>query len=109
MFILLQFVQLSAQGTINKTCEDSADPTKTIVAGGSVAEIIYFLNLDSYLVAADVTSIYPKQVTELPSIGYVRNLSIEGLLSMHPTLLIGEDDMGPPNVLNQLEVVNLDI
>tara|TARA_B100001113_G_scaffold16047_1_gene12124 strand:- start:66 stop:941 length:876 start_codon:yes stop_codon:yes gene_type:complete len=109
VFILLQFVQLSAQSTINKTCENSADPSKTIVAGGSVAEIIYFLNLESYLVAADVTSTYPKQVTELPSIGYVRNLSVEGLLSMHPTLVIGEDDMGPPNVLSQLELVNIDV
>ena len=28
---------------------------------------------------------------------------------MHPTLVIGEDDMGPPNVLSQLEVVNVDV
>ena len=38
-----------------------------------------------------------------PSIGYVRALSTEGVLSLNPTLIIGENDMGPKNVLEQLK------
>lgn len=33
----------------------------------------------------------------------MRNLSVEGLLSLEPTVNIGEDDVGPLTVLQQLE------
>ena len=65
------------------------------MAGGSIAEILYFLNMDEHIVAVDVTTNYPPETKSLPSIGYVRNLSAEGILSLSPTVIIGEDDMGP--------------
>ncbi len=105
----LQLFRLSAQDEELKICSYAFDYSRTIVAGGSVAEIFYFLNLEGFLVAADVTSTYPEEISKLPSIGYVRNLSVEGILSMAPTLVIGEDDMGPPNVLNQLQIANVDV
>ena len=90
-------------------CYISNDLSRVVVAGGSITEIIYFLNLDKYLTAVDVTSNYPDKAKNLPSIGYVRNLSTEGILSLNPTLFLGENDMGPPIVLEQLKETALDI
>lgn len=74
------------------------DSGRIAVAGGSLTEIIYFLGAEERIVAVDVTSTYPAPDRH-PSVGYVRDLSSEGLLSMRPTLVLGEDDMGPPEVL----------
>ena len=89
-------------------CERASDKSRVVVAGGSLTEIIYFLEADENLVARDVTSNYPPEARALPSIGYVRNLSAEGLLSLMPTLILGESDAGPPTVLNQLSKISLD-
>ena len=59
--------------------------------------------------AVDITSNYPLVAKELPSIGYVRALSAEGVLSLSPSLILGEDDMGPTSVMEQLERVGIQI
>ena len=87
----------------------SLNSSRVVVAGGSIAEIIYFLNLQNKIVGADVTSVFPSDLQKLPSIGYVRNLSTEGILSLNPTLVIGEDDMGPPHVIKQLKAAKIDL
>lgn len=88
-------------------CEEAADSTRIAVAGGSLTEIAYFLGAEARLVAVDTTSNYPAAARELPSIGYVRALSAEGLLSLGPTLVLGENDMGPPEVVASLEAAGL--
>jgi iron complex transport system substrate-binding protein len=52
---------------------------------------------------------YPPDAGRHPSVGYVRNLSAEGLLSMSPTLILGEHDMGPDTVLQQITGANVDV
>ncbi|MEM7503714.1 MAG: ABC transporter substrate-binding protein [Pseudomonadota bacterium] len=81
----------------------AADASRIAIAGGSITEVVYFLGEESRIVAVDTTSNYPAQALELPSVGYVRSLSTEGLLSLNPSLILGEDDMGPPAVLAQIE------
>ena len=91
------------------TCKLADDHSKIVIAGGSITEIIYFLKEDKKIVGVDVTSNYPKKSKDLPSIGYVRNLSTEGILSLNPTLILGEDDMGPPNVIQQIKEIDVDL
>ena len=90
-----------------EACEPAADSSRIAVAGGSLTEIVYFLGAEERLVAVDTTSNFPAAAQELPSIGYVRALSAEGLLSLNPTLVLGEDDMGPPEVITSLETTGL--
>ena len=90
-------------------CELSKNPDKLVIAGGSLTEIVYELEEEKKLLAVDITSNFPKAAKELPSVGYVRALSTEGLLSLTPSLILGEQDMGPPLVLDQLELVGVDI
>lgn len=89
-------------------CESAPDASRIAVAGGSITEMLYFLGEEERIVAVDRTSNYPEQALELPQIGYVRGLSAEGLLSLKPTLILGEDDMGPPEVLSQLSQTGVD-
>lgn len=84
-------------------CEAVADSSRIAVAGGSLTEIIFLLGAQARIVAVDTTSTYPQAASAYPSVGYVRALSAEGLLSLKPTLVLGEDDMGPPGVLAQVE------
>ena len=94
-------------GPFANACEVAADSTRIAVAGGSLTEIIYFLGAEERLVAVDTTSNFPAAARKLPSIGYVRALSAEGLLSLKPTLVLGEHDMGPPHVSTALAATGL--
>jgi ABC-type hemin transport system substrate-binding protein len=80
----------------------AADASRIAVAGGSLTEILYALDEADRIIAVDTTSNFPPAATELTQIGYVRNLSAEGLLSVKPTLVLSEHDMGPPAVLDQI-------
>jgi iron complex transport system substrate-binding protein len=88
-------------------CAPAADASRVAVAGGSITEILYALGEQERIVAVDRTSNYPPEALELPSLGYVRALSIEGVLSLRPTLVLGEHDMGPPEVVDRLERVGI--
>ena len=109
VYSFLFSLQLKAQQDQLISCDIANNSQRIVVAGGSVAEILYFIDADKKIVATDVTSTFPDEAQNHPSIGYVRNLSAEGILSMNPSLILGEDDMGPPNVITQLIDVEVDI
>tara|TARA_B100000963_G_scaffold330441_1_gene320535 strand:- start:264 stop:1127 length:864 start_codon:yes stop_codon:yes gene_type:complete len=90
-------------------CSKAKDTSRIVVAGGSITEILFFLNESQNIVAVDTTSNYPEDAKKYPSIGYVRALSAEGVLSLNPTLIIGENDMGPKNVLEQLKKTKIEL
>ena len=97
-------------GQTHAVCPEPAmDASRIVSAGGSVTEIIYALGAESRLVAVDTTSNFPSSAADLPSVGYVRALSTEGMLSTRPTLILGEDDMGPPEVLSQLTSLGIEL
>ena len=90
-------------------CSAAKDATKTVIAGGSLTEIVYFLEEEENIIGVDITSNFPEATSDLPSIGYVRALSSEGILSLKPSLILGENDMGPPLVIEQLSLTGLDV
>ena len=104
--IALSFILISKIGF---ACAPVEDSSRITVAGGSITEILYSINADKKIVAVDITSYHPEEATSHPSIGYVRTLSAEGILSLDPTLILGEDDMGPPTVINQIKRTGIDV
>lgn len=76
---------------------------KTISIGGALTEIVYKLDKQGCLVGADTTSTYPAAAKELPMVGYQRQLSAEGVLSLGPELIIHTEQAGPPPVLEQID------
>jgi iron complex transport system substrate-binding protein len=75
---------------------------RIVSIGGGLTEIIYALGAEKELVGVDTTSLYPQVATKLPSVGYARALSSEGVLALSPTLVIATEDAGPPAVLRQI-------
>ncbi|GGG62397.1 hemin ABC transporter substrate-binding protein [Salipiger pallidus] len=71
--------------------------------GGSVTEIVYALGQGDRLVARDSTSTYPALARDLPDVGYMRQLSPEGVLSVRPSLILSEEGAGPPETIAVLE------
>ena len=81
---------------------------RIISAGSGVTELLFALEKQPSLIAVDVTSRSP-QVRGLPVIGYHRQLSAEGLLSLAPSMLIGSAEMGPKSTLNVLKNSGVDV
>lgn len=77
-------------------------PQRWVSAGGALSEWVTALGGESKLVGVDTTSQHPESLKALPSIGYQRQLSAEGILSLRPQVLVGTEEMGPPPVLAQI-------
>jgi iron complex transport system substrate-binding protein len=77
-------------------------PKRVIALGGDITEIVYALDAQGSLVGVDSTSLWPVEATRLPNVGYVRQLASEGVLSLHPQLILATHDAGPATVMKQL-------
>ena len=78
------------------------DISRIVVMNGDIKEVVFAFGLGDNVVAVDTSATYPPEVTQLPQIGYQRRLSAEGVLSMEPTVVIGNEHAGPPEVLEQI-------
>tara|TARA_B100000676_G_C18050793_1_gene831032 strand:- start:1263 stop:2141 length:879 start_codon:yes stop_codon:yes gene_type:complete len=101
-FALIIHIQVFSQQTTS-ICQTADDPSRIVSIGSSITEIIYFLNSQDQIIAIDITSNFPEDAKKFPSVGYIRNLSAEGLLSTNPSIIISEDDIGPKNIIKQIQ------
>lgn len=76
---------------------------RLISTDAGVTELIFSLGLENELIAIDVTSQLPQGFPALPSIGYHRTLSAEGLMSLNPSVVIGSEHIGPASVVTALK------
>ncbi|KAA0944881.1 MULTISPECIES: ABC transporter substrate-binding protein [unclassified Pseudomonas] len=84
-------------------------PQRWVSAGGALSEWVTALGGESKLVGVDTTSQHPESLKALPSIGYQRQLSAEGILSLRPQILVGTEEMGPPPVLAQIRSAGVQV
>lgn len=75
---------------------------RLVSLSGALTEVVYLLNAQNLLVGTDTTSLFPEAAQKTAKVGYVRQLSAEGLLSLKPDAVIGTSDAGPPVVLDQI-------
>ncbi len=80
-----------------------ADTSRLVSVGGDVTEIIYALGEEGRLVGRDSTSLYPEAATRLPDVGYMRQLSPEGVIGINPTAILAVEGSGPPETLAVLK------
>ena len=116
IFIFLGIIlSLAVADSIEVT--DADDKTVVITSSerivslnGSTTEILFALGVGDNVVGCDASSSYPKGVKEkLPSVGYQYGLNAEGILSLNPTLVIGRDDVRPPQVVQQLRMAGVTV
>lgn len=88
---------------------DTGSSNRIVVVSKQLNEFMYAIGAEHDIVAKDLTSIYPPQIKSLPSVGYHRALSAEGIISMKPTLFLTDGNLGPDAVLVQLKKVGIPI
>jgi iron complex transport system substrate-binding protein len=92
-------------------CDRGSDraSTRVVCVSKQINEFLYDIHAESVLVARDLTSVYPAAITTLPSVGYHRALSAEGIISMRPTLLLTDGNLGPEAVVAQVKKVGIPV
>jgi iron complex transport system substrate-binding protein len=100
---LLAMVPLACSGGAER-----AGP-RVVSVSKQINEFLYEIGAESVLVARDLTSIYPPAIRSLPSVGYHRALSAEGIISMRPTMLLTDGNLGPDAVVEQVKKVGIPV
>lgn len=76
---------------------------RIVSIGGTITETLYALGASERIVGVDITSTYPvAALREKKSVGYMRQLSSEGVLSLKPDLVLAMNDSGPANAIDQI-------
>ena len=79
------------------------DASRVATLGGVFTETTYALGAQDQLIAVDASSFHPPEaLEEKPNFGYYRFLSAEPVLAQEPSLIIGNEETGPPEVVQQL-------
>jgi iron complex transport system substrate-binding protein len=79
------------------------DTARIVSIGGDVTEIIYALGEEGRLVGRDSTSVYPEAAAGIPDVGYMRQLSPEGVMATNPSAIIAVEGSGPPEAIALLK------
>lgn len=83
-------------------------PTRIVSIGGAVTEILYALGAQDRIVAIDTTSLYPPQATaDKPNVGYMRQLSAEGVLGLNPQLVLAIAGSGPKETIDVIDAAKI--
>jgi iron complex transport system substrate-binding protein len=81
--------------------------TRIVCIAKQYTEIIFALGAQKDIVAVDVSSTFPPEAKELPTVGYHRALSAEAILANKPTLIIEDNNIGPEHVVAQLKKLKI--
>ncbi|HKK07946.1 MAG TPA: ABC transporter substrate-binding protein, partial [Gemmatimonadota bacterium] len=91
------------------TAAARGDSARIVCVSKQINEFLFAIGGQDRLVGVDLSSVYPPAIRELPTVGYHRALSAEGILSLDPTLFLTDGNVGPDAVLDQLRKVGLPI
>jgi len=85
-----------------------ADASRIVSIGGAVTEILYALGQGDRLVAVDATSLYPPEALKSkPNVGYFRQLSPEGVMSLSPSVILAVEGAGPKDAVSVLQSASI--
>ena len=106
--VSLVSLTLTCSRFYNKTNDISTD--RVVVISPIYNEIIWALGAQDKVVGVDLSSTYPPEISKVTTVGYHRALSAEGILSLHPTVILSDDNnIGPPQVVDQIKQLNIPI
>jgi heme transport system substrate-binding protein len=86
------------------------NPARIVSIGGAVTEILYALGFEDRLAGVDSTSLYPAAaLRDKPNVGYMRQLSAEGVLGLNPSLVLAVQGSGPKETIDVLEAAKVSL
>jgi iron complex transport system substrate-binding protein len=98
---------LTACGRFGNQAASSNQGMRAVVISQAYTEIIWALGAQDAVVGVDYSSTWPPEVTKVTTVGYHRALSAEGILSLKPTVIITDGNIGPPTVVDQLNQLKI--
>lgn len=101
LFIGCLAYSLPAQGT--------SAPSRIVVAGGSLTEIVYALGSGNAVVGVDQTTTYPPETQTLAKVSHWQQLNVDGMLSLQPSLVMTWQDAQPQAALDQLHQAGVQV
>jgi iron complex transport system substrate-binding protein len=79
------------------------DVSRIVTLSGEFSEIVWELGMGDNLVGVDLSSVYPRDEMRLkPKIGIEFRILPEPILVLQPTVVIGDIDASPPEVIEQV-------
>ena len=87
----------------------NAAAQRIVALGGALTEVVYALGAEGRLVGTDTTSVHPPAALQTAKVGYMRQLSAEGLLSLRPDAVLGTHEAGPAVVLEQVRSAGVQV
>src|SRR3954462_3166269 len=89
--------------------QNSKSGDRVVVISPIYNEIIWALGAQDRVVGVDLSSTYPPEVKNVQTVGYHRALSAEGILSLPPTTILPDGNIGPPQVVEQIKQLNIPV
>src|SRR5215475_1199260 len=106
-YLAIAIAALPLFGCRFKNEEHGEHQQRIISLSKQYSEILFALGANQDLVAVDLSSTYPPEIKSLPTVGYHRALSAEGIVSVKPTLVLHDNNVGPEHVMRQLEQLKI--
>jgi iron complex transport system substrate-binding protein len=107
ILLLLCCIALSVSCSRFHNAPNEATAARYVVISPIYNEIIWALGAQDNIVGIDLSTTYPPEVKNVQTVGYHRALSAEGILSLRPTAVIHDNNIGPPQVVQQLQQLNI--
>lgn len=107
--VMIATLWTTASMHATETFAETTPSARIISADAGVTAVLRSFGMEKQLVGIDVTSAQPEHGPALPVVGYHRQLSAEGLLALHPDLLIGSESMAPIDAVNKVELAGVKV
>ena len=107
LLLLAVVVLTAACGRFGNSATSSRQSERVVVISQAYTEIIWALGAQDHVVGVDYSSTWPPEVKSVTTVGYHRALSAEGILSLRPTVIVTDGNIGPPQVVEQLKQLNV--
>lgn len=88
---------------LRSDAQAASSSAQIVSVGGAITETLFALGLGAQLRAVDTTSTFPAAANALPKVGYLRQLSAEGILAMKPDLVLLSGEAGPAAAVAHLK------
>jgi iron complex transport system substrate-binding protein len=102
-------VLLLSCGRFGNKEKDAKKDIRIVCLSKHLTEMLFAIGKGHDIVARDLTSTYPDSAKLLTTVGYHRALNAEGIISVNPDLVIHSNDIGPANVIPQIEKAGLKV
>lgn len=84
------------------------DVSRIVPLSGNIAEVVFDLGVGDHVVGRDVSATFA-EAADLPLVTRGHDVSAESVLSLRPTLVIADEDTGPPEALGHLRNVGVPV